>query len=63
MKEVGPNRHAKRVPKTITAADAVFVYISTCCSAAAEKPACAIAKGQRIGELHRREARRRSVPR
>lgn len=39
----------KRVAKTIAAKDAVFVYISVCCSAAAEKPACTVAKGQNIG--------------
>ena len=39
-----------RVPKTIAAKDAVFVYISVCCTATAEKPACTVAKGQRIGE-------------
>ena len=43
-------RKATRVPKTIAAKDAVFVYISVCCSAAAEKPACTTAKGQRVGE-------------
>jgi hypothetical protein len=40
----------KRVPRIITARDAVFVYISACCSSEAEKPACVVAKGQRIGE-------------
>ena len=40
----------KRVPKTVAAKDAVFVYISVCCGAGANKPACVVAKGQRIGE-------------
>jgi len=43
-------RNDKRVPKTISAKDAVFIYISQCCGAAAEKPACVVAKGQRIGD-------------
>jgi hypothetical protein len=38
-----------RVPRTVTAKDAVFVYTSLCCSAATEKPACAVEKGQVIG--------------
>lgn len=39
-----------RVAKTVSAADAVYVYISTCCTEAAEKPACTVAKGQRVGD-------------
>ena len=43
-------RKVTRVLKTVAAADAVFTYISVCCSAAAEKPACTTAKGQRVGD-------------
>jgi hypothetical protein len=38
-----------RVPRTISAKDAVYNYISVCCSALAEKPACVIDKGQIVG--------------
>lgn len=40
----------KKVLKTIATKDAVFAYISACCNIVAEKPACAVVKGQRIGE-------------
>lgn len=39
----------KKAPVRVAAKDAAFVYLSTCCTAAAEKPACAVPKGQNIG--------------
>lgn len=38
-----------RVPRTVTAKDAVFTYLSICCTAPTEKPACAVDKGQIVG--------------
>ncbi len=40
---------AKKVLKSVAAKDAAFLYISACCTATADKPACAVAVGQRIG--------------
>jgi len=42
-------KNEKRVLKTVSVRDAVFVYTSLCCGLPAEKPACSVAKGQRIG--------------
>jgi hypothetical protein len=39
----------KKVLRSISAKDAVFTYTSVCCGAPADKPACVVAKGQRIG--------------
>jgi hypothetical protein len=39
----------KAVPRVVNVADAAFIYISTCCTASAKKPACAVDKGQIVG--------------
>jgi hypothetical protein len=40
----------KKVLRSVAAKDAVFAYISVCCNIVAEKPACAVAVGHRVGE-------------
>jgi hypothetical protein len=39
----------RAVPKTVNLKDAAFAYISVCCNAVAEKPACAVPKGHIVG--------------
>lgn len=38
-------------PRIVNVRDAAFAYLSVCCSAVAEKPACAMEKGQIVGEF------------
>lgn len=42
-------RTKKKVMRSVTAKDAAFIYVSVCCAAAAEKPSCSVAVGQKIG--------------
>ncbi len=39
----------RSVPKTVNLKDAAFAYVSVCCNAIAEKPACSVPQNAKIG--------------